>query len=653
MPSNGFGRESVSTMDRSGGSSNGHGSNAHASGSANVTGNNYNQYLADGSVAPRLQRRAGKDWLPYQGERQLIISIDLGTTYSGASYCILEPGKKPRIEDCRAYPGQASGLSKVPSVVTYDAEGNARFFGAEAEGPEADVVLDEGGSQIRWWKLHLKPAHLHVILAGDSNETTDQLDLDPLPPGVTAEQVCSTFLAYIIRCVGAYIFSRLHNGAEVLQTLGQNTSYIITTPCGWELQQQQVLRQACINAQLIPPERSDAIRFVTEAEASINYCAMSAAGDWLEKPGQHLIVLDAGGGTIDITTYEVTSVWPAIECKEVGVSDCIIGGSATVDHRAMLLIQDRLKGTRWDNFEDLRHLRQAFSEGIKQSFARADVEQILLPIGSSSESDSKIGLRRGKLVFTGKEIAELFEPSIKATVESIERRVEQCGGGAGSLITVAAVGGFSESEFYRNEVQRRLGNKVQLSKPDESTAKAVASGSLVWLIDGVVSSRVSRLDYGIKCATVYKPEKPGHVARRGQVYSGVDGTEHLPGAFGCVLRKGTSGRDDEEHISPFVLTWLKNVPCTAAISLYVYRGDEEGTEFVDEAGFEQLATFMIDMEPFRPLLKTCRSTDGGEYIRADVELAMRLNATEISAQCLFRHGGSLYRGPVSVAATHN
>ncbi|CEH13496.1 hypothetical protein CBOM_01416 [Ceraceosorus bombacis] len=532
MPSNGFGRESVSTMDRSGGSSNGHGSNAHASGSANVTGNNYNQYLADGSVAPRLQRRAGKDWLPYQGERQLIISIDLGTTYSGASYCILEPGKKPRIEDCRAYPGQASGLSKVPSVVTYDAEGNARFFGAEAEGPEADVVLDEGGSQIRWWKLHLKPAHLHVILAGDSNETTDQLDLDPLPPGVTAEQVCSTFLAYIIRCV-------------------------VSMPAK------------------LPP------------------------------------------------------------------------------HVAMLLIQDRLKGTRWDNFEDLRHLRQAFSEGIKQSFARADVEQILLPIGSSSESDSKIGLRRGKLVFTGKEIAELFEPSIKATVESIERRVEQCGGGAGSLITVAAVGGFSESEFYRNEVQRRLGNKVQLSKPDESTAKAVASGSLVWLIDGVVSSRVSRLDYGIKCATVYKPEKPGHVARRGQVYSGVDGTEHLPGAFGCVLRKGTSGRDDEEHISPFVLTWLKNVPCTAAISLYVYRGDEEGTEFVDEAGFEQLATFMIDMEPFRPLLKTCRSTDGGEYIRADVELAMRLNATEISAQCLFRHGGSLYRGPVSVAATHN
>jgi hypothetical protein len=44
------------------------------------------------------------------------------------------------------------------------------------------------------------------------------------------------------------------------------------------------------------------------------------------------------------TTYEVTSVWPAIECREVGVSDCIIGGSATVDHRAMLLIQGKPSG---------------------------------------------------------------------------------------------------------------------------------------------------------------------------------------------------------------------------------------------------------------------------------------------------------------------
>ena len=450
----------------------------------------------------------------------------------------------------------------MPSVVTYDANNTPRFFGAEAEGSDAENVLDEGGHQIRWWKLHLKPDHLHIIrMEGDENK---DMDLEPLPNGVSAESVCAGFLAYMVRCIGTFIYSRLSNGHEILMTLGQNTSYIVTVPNGWEIAQQQLLRQACIAAQLVTPDRGDSIRFVTEAEASINFCAMnpSATGDWLEQTGQHLIVCDAGGGTIDISTYEVTSTYPAIEVKENGVSDCILGGSATVDHRAMMYLQDRLRNTRWDNLEDMRSLRQTFASSIKETFSNSQQEQILLPIGSSSENDPSIRLRRGKLVFTGKEIASFFEPSIAATAESIRQRVKTTYA-PGQLTTVAMVGGFSESLYFRRELQQRLGNMVQLCKPDESTSKAVASGALVWVIDGVVGSRVSRHSFGIKCSTVYRASESKHVARTHKAYGGVDGVKHLPDAFGGILKKGESGRDDEEHVAPFVLTWVPTVPCTA------------------------------------------------------------------------------------------
>jgi len=79
------------------------------------SGDPYSQYLVNGNgveSSGKQQRRAGKEWLPYSGQRQLIIAIDLGTTYSGASYCILEPGKRPKIEDVRAWPGQPSHLCK-------------------------------------------------------------------------------------------------------------------------------------------------------------------------------------------------------------------------------------------------------------------------------------------------------------------------------------------------------------------------------------------------------------------------------------------------------------------------------------------------------------------------------------------------------------
>ena len=34
---------------------------------------------------------------PYSGPRKLVLAFDVGTTYSGISYCILQPGQIPEI----------------------------------------------------------------------------------------------------------------------------------------------------------------------------------------------------------------------------------------------------------------------------------------------------------------------------------------------------------------------------------------------------------------------------------------------------------------------------------------------------------------------------------------------------------------------------
>ena len=34
---------------------------------------------------------------PYSGQRKLVLAFDVGTTYSGISYCILQPGQIPEI----------------------------------------------------------------------------------------------------------------------------------------------------------------------------------------------------------------------------------------------------------------------------------------------------------------------------------------------------------------------------------------------------------------------------------------------------------------------------------------------------------------------------------------------------------------------------
>lgn len=57
-------------------------------------------------------------------------------------------------------------------------------------------------------------------------------------------------------------------------------------PNGWELSQQQTLRQACIEAGLVTPDRAHTIEFLPEAEASVNFCVQSSSSnDWLEVRG--------------------------------------------------------------------------------------------------------------------------------------------------------------------------------------------------------------------------------------------------------------------------------------------------------------------------------------------------------------------------------
>ncbi|KAI5114568.1 hypothetical protein M0805_008181 [Coniferiporia weirii] len=91
----------------------------------------------------------------YRGEsRRLVISFDVGTTFSGVSYCLLDPGQEPKICNITRYPGQehVSGSSKIPSVLYYDRQGLLRAAGAEALlGKNVERAEDEEWTKVEWY----------------------------------------------------------------------------------------------------------------------------------------------------------------------------------------------------------------------------------------------------------------------------------------------------------------------------------------------------------------------------------------------------------------------------------------------------------------------------------------------------------------------
>jgi len=106
---------------------------------------------------------------PYSGScRKLVFAFDVGTTFSGVSYCFLDPGQVPDIQGVNRcgsiskgcsisylfeyrFPAQehVGGDCKIPSIICYDPEGTVRAVGAEATQENIQEEIEDNG----WVKL--------------------------------------------------------------------------------------------------------------------------------------------------------------------------------------------------------------------------------------------------------------------------------------------------------------------------------------------------------------------------------------------------------------------------------------------------------------------------------------------------------------------
>ncbi|KAM0746087.1 hypothetical protein T439DRAFT_384352 [Meredithblackwellia eburnea MCA 4105] len=94
----------------------------------------------------------------YFGEEQLVITLDVGNTFSSVSIAHLEFGQIPTIRTVTRYPG-GHASSRTPSSIAYDLKERPRAYGAETL--EASVVSrakTEGWVVVTGFKAQMKPA---------------------------------------------------------------------------------------------------------------------------------------------------------------------------------------------------------------------------------------------------------------------------------------------------------------------------------------------------------------------------------------------------------------------------------------------------------------------------------------------------------------
>ncbi|KAF6752176.1 hypothetical protein DFP72DRAFT_905128 [Ephemerocybe angulata] len=579
----------------------------------------------------------------YAGEtRRLLLAFDIGTTFSGISYSILDPGNVPEIRPVTRYPfqEQAGGNSKIPTVIYYDLNGTVAAIGAETlkDGIEADAE-ELGWSKACWFKLHLRPK---PAVSSRANAQVE-VPLPPLPPNKTVVNVFTDYMEYLHSCAKKYI-SETH-GNPFWTSLEDDIMYVLTHPNGWGGPQQAQMREAALRAGFIPntDEGRSRVTFVTEGEASLHFCLSN--GLTIEGAGESsgVLIVDAGGGTIDLTAY---SKLPDHSFEEIAIPQCHFQGAAYVTMRAERYFTALLGRSRFA--QDIKELTTRFDRTTKHVFQSED-EPLHIQFTSHRERDPALNIRAGRLTLEGRNVATFFEPSVSCIVDAIE---EQISSSYKSIKTVFLVGGFSASNWLYEQVRERTARLgVTLSRPDTHVNKAVSNGAVSFYLDSAVTSRVSRLTYGIKTYVRYDPTNVEHRNRshRTSIHPAL-GVPILICRFYPILHKNTRVKATSEFRQTFHYEGVTRGKLNKAVeSILSYCGPSTNPEWIDEDTdnlYPSVCVVEADTSSVQSTIKT--SASGLKYHEINFDVILLFGLTELKAQIAYIQNGVERRGRAQV-----
>ncbi|KAL1726860.1 hypothetical protein EV714DRAFT_286913 [Schizophyllum commune] len=568
---------------------------------------------------------------PYAGEvRKLFASFDIGTTFSGISYCIAHPGRVPEIKTVTRFPSQEQigGNAKIPTVLLYDDEGVVTAAGAETlldSNIEAAEV--EGWSRAEWFKLRLAPA--------SSNSSLHGYQLPPLPPRKSVHDVLTGFLAYLLFCLRTFI-EETHPGGDALWTSLEDTAeFSLTHPNGWGGAQQAKMRSAALDAGLVRDhaDAEDRVRFVTEGEASLHFCCHHGLVLDAMQEDDGVILVDAGGGTIDLSAYATNGSLPGATFSEIAASKC---NTYRILFTVLVLklFSASFKDTKWE--ADVPYMTQIFDKHAKLTIKNSS-DPALVKFGTFKDSDPALRVRNGQLKIPGEVAAGFFQPSIDAVYNAVLEQMAMAQ-------SVYVVGGFGASSLLFTALKSTLDKlDINVCRPDTHVNKAVADGGVLFLLNGRVTTRVSRYTYGVRCHQRYDPWRMDHYLRKNTVYTcSVTGEECVPNVFSIVLPENTQILQEQEFREPYSRSYESPPSAPARMSVRVYRGTKPNPRWIDEDKGDKFSVLCNIKAGAEINQQATRETncEGKEYWRLRLEVVLLLGLTELKAQIAWKDATS-------------
>ncbi|KXH31769.1 hypothetical protein CSIM01_09444 [Colletotrichum simmondsii] len=444
-------------------------------------------------------------------EDVIVIGIDFGTTFSGVSWAFSgQPNDIEVITRWEAELNFASDTEKTPTMIHH-------------QGPQGTVSWGYGISTenipdaMRWFKLLLVdgadlPANLRTSSQiATARELVKAANKDPV-------DVISSYLLRLwnhsIECIG------ISAGNDLIKMCKFHV--VITLPAIWPDYAKVRMRRAAENAGIVEkrPAGKTTLSFVSEPEAAALATFKDLAGRPNIKVGDHFVVCDAGGGTVDLISYEVMSLKPMAVCEAIKGDGDLCGG-VFLDEAFINLVKQKVTAQAWENIpkdEAAGIINGDWEHGIKQQFdSQVRDWHIKLPPECIAKGTPNRGVKRKRnLILNLQDLTPVFDSIATKIAALVQKQIDGVRSKSGKLPkNVILVGGFGRCRYLRSHLQRVVDNDIVLlqstgTKPWTAICRGAAIHGLAQqkLSPGLlisVKSRVARASYGIRKDTKFNP----------------------------------------------------------------------------------------------------------------------------------------------------
>ncbi|XP_022802754.1 heat shock 70 kDa protein 12A-like [Stylophora pistillata] len=551
------------------------------------------------------------------------VAIDFGTTYSGFAFSFNKDDGEDAIFMNRDWENeQGHRTSKTPTCLLLKPDLSFDSFGYKAEEKYANL------NNLSEEKEYMFFRHFKMLLHNDESLNLNTKIAAANGKLFHAKQV----FAHSIRFLKEQALNIIRQETRDDGYKMGDIQWVLTVPAIWTPRAKQFMRQAAYEAGLGSSENPEQLIIALEPEAAALFCTekylermgvVSFEGQ-LSQPNVHYMVVDIGGGTLDVTAHEkqidgtIKEIYKVTGGPYGGVKvneqfksllDQIFGQQKMYDYRQQFP-SDWLK--LMSDFEikkrGVRVVQQKETRiRLPRSFVSWVNDAVTVALKRYANGEIRI-LNNEYLCLSSRVMVRQFQPVLEAMKDHLRLLLTEPR--LSKVSVMLLVGGFANSLILQDEITTEFSRRCSVVIPNDTSAAVVQGAVLFGKNPGRIIQRVVCKTYGADCCREFVRDV--HPDGKKFVANGVEMCSDL---LNCFVKENEVVRLGQQVKSIYRPLY----PDEKLVKYSFYAADNPNALLVTEAGVKRIGSVVVE------------SPETWRGLERELEVSLYFGGTEITA----------------------